>query len=1694
MKLSVSTRWKILLISLNLIILNDGIAQSTKVLPGNGKYSSSSAPQGALRYQRQFYLIDSAEIALSGVNKGLVINSIGFQYAVPQNVKSKGQLKLYLQNTGDRISKSDTGWTVIPNVKNTYYLTGLLAGGYEWQVASNCTSSSAFSSMAGFSITNEACKSPTHLTTRNIGSTTASFSWIKPANAVDSFIVEWSEIDKTVWQKDTTINSTYNATGLAPDKTYKWKVTSLCDRVKDVETSVFTTLSVVGSCASPTSPVVRSKTDTTAVLSWTKAMGAVQYDVWYRRDGTADWNQTFSAADSVTITDLDRGAVYEWQLRTVCGTSLEYGSFVSAASFTTTGTSLCYAPERLYADSATSNAVKLSWDTIPGATSYTLRYRKRESISWSNAIQPMTLVTDSLLYLPDTTGVYTIPFKPDTTFTYTGKSLYVAFEYANAADTLSSMNVALANYQRRYIKDRDGEDSASLLLSFGMSADNALPSTLSSSFLRPETWFNSATLKDSAEVLAVYALGNNALPYSNPTDISALVRNYTTADKEYAVTLNIRNSSNIDVHTEVKNVTVKKDSLLLVSFGSWSPTREGKHSIMVSLPDQAGENVVKNNRRAYEQIVNGSVQSYADSSDAASFTGTDTAKGLVLTKYKMNGCGAVNAVQVYLGPSAVGHSLYAVILKADGTKLDSSDAIIPDEYAVNRYQTFYFTSPVSITSGADFYVGLAQPDSGGYSPVGVQWEGGYTREGAFYRAKMDGSGINDTLAAGRLMIRAEFVAGTNSPEITGNLVLCPGGGSNTLSAKSVTKRFANKVVAFSSEGSSTQFTAADALGTPNVFPQSGFHAAAWMGASAEREYLVLKFPMPDSIDYIDVYETNNPGAIDTIYVKNSKTNKYEAVYTGTAIVSDAPSSVKRVTFPLTAFKVDEIRIALNGAVSGGHNAIDAVSIGKTVTPPSSAAYSWSKKTATGSTSLGTNNSIQVTDPGEYILTLSNAGCTSSATATVAMQNQTLPVITASGPLVFCVGDSILLRSNKTGGNTWSTGATTNEITVKESGNYSVTYNDGTGCTLLTSTITTVTVNAYPVVTIAGNLGICPDAATTLTATATGPLTYTFLWSNGTAIAANEIRAAGTQSVTATDPAGCATSKSVVVVMSPTPQPKISGVLNFCPGSSTTLNTADNFTSYTWSTGAQANSLSVSAIGKYKLTVTNSYGCKGSDSVVVGQFVPPTPTITGSLSICAGFTTLNAGGGFAGYSWSNAQTTPTIKVTEPGEHSVTVTDYNGCKGTASVTTKRASLPPRPGPITTAIQSCNLSGNTFTIAAIPEASHIVWFVPNGATIVSGQGTTSLKLAFDQNFTSGDLVVAASNACGQSGSLVPRVFPINLPPATPSDISGPTTGVCSGQKTYSVPLVDGAASYVWRLPTGVSIKSGQNTNSITVTFASTFVSGNICVKAANACGSSAEKCIAVIGVPDNPVVINGLASVCYKQSNVRYNVEPVPGAKTYTWTVPDKASIISGQGTTAIFVKFATTSGNVTVKANNDCGSSVIVSKSVAVTSCATTRTNLSAEEMADLATRQQLERDVLSSAGNVSKSNSMQLDWTLGEPCIETMSSTNGMYTQGFHQPIVVITKETIVKGTKMKIIAAPNPVSTKLKVSFEAEKEESLILSVRDAAGRTILTRNVRTTDRGIEINMSGLSQGLYILNVQNQQGVMLDNIKLVKVN
>ena len=78
-----------------LMFYSSSFAQKITVLPADGAFSRENSPQGALRYQRQMYLVTAAELLASGLPTASMINSIGFILGAAQDSVTKGKFKVY---------------------------------------------------------------------------------------------------------------------------------------------------------------------------------------------------------------------------------------------------------------------------------------------------------------------------------------------------------------------------------------------------------------------------------------------------------------------------------------------------------------------------------------------------------------------------------------------------------------------------------------------------------------------------------------------------------------------------------------------------------------------------------------------------------------------------------------------------------------------------------------------------------------------------------------------------------------------------------------------------------------------------------------------------------------------------------------------------------------------------------------------------------------------------------------------------------------------------------------------------------------------------------------------------------------------------------------------------------------------------------------------------------------------------------------------------------------------------------------------------------------------------------------------------------------------------------------------------------------------------------------------------------------
>jgi hypothetical protein len=122
----------------------------------------------------------------------------------------------------------------------------------------------------------------------------------------------------------------------------------------------------------------------------------------------------------------------------------------------------------------------------------------------------------------------------------------------------------------------------------------------------------------------------------------------------------------------------------------------------------------------------------------------------------------------------------------------------------------------------------------------------------------------------------------------------------------------------------------------------------------------------------------------------------------------------------------------------------------------------------------------------------------------------------------------------------------------------------------------------------------------------------------------------------------------------------------CAGNSIVLD-AGSHTSYYWSTGATTESITINTSGTYFVSATSAYSCPGMDTIVITVVPNPTVIITsnGPDTFLSGDSVQLDAGVYSSYIWSTGATTETIEANGTNDlNIVTVTDYNGCTGSAS----------------------------------------------------------------------------------------------------------------------------------------------------------------------------------------------------------------------------------------------------------------------------------------------------------------------------------------------------------------------------------------------------------------------------------------------
>ncbi|MCX7743628.1 MAG: T9SS type A sorting domain-containing protein [Flavobacteriales bacterium] len=471
----------------------------------------------------------------------------------------------------------------------------------------------------------------------------------------------------------------------------------------------------------------------------------------------------------------------------------------------------------------------------------------------------------------------------------------------------------------------------------------------------------------------------------------------------------------------------------------------------------------------------------------------------------------------------------------------------------------------------------------------------------------------------------------------------------------------------------------------------------------------------------------------------------------------------------------------------------------------------------------TTSAITVSSSGQYIVTVTNSNnCIAKDTVQVTVHNlPAVPLITSSGPTIFCPGGNVQLTVNSA--DTlyyWNTYATTQSITVANPGTYTVTVTNANNCTRTNS----IVIQHYPqpISSYSNNVNICTGDSAQLFVN--GGVSYQWLPVTGLSNASiSNPKASPTTStqykVIVTGIGGCVDSALINVFVNPLPVVNASATIPTCEGQSLLLfANPSGAGSYSWIgpngfVSATQNpviaSSNISHNGMYIVTATNPGGCFSKDTVIVSGINPsPTIAILGNTNLCLNDTlNLNVVPNGLTYQWTGpngfSATTQSIQINQvnisnAGNYIVQAVNSNGCGATTQTNVNIGG-----GSFTLNLSGSNniCEGNAITINTSPSNLHYYnWTGPGG--YVSTNQNVYISPAQVANSGWYKLVAGYTGNCSYTAK-DSIYIQVNTQPV--AQILNSQNNYCAGD-SVQLTAGSGASNYLWTGPNGF-ISTQQN-----------------------------------------------------------------------------------------------------------------------------------------------------------------------------------------------------------------------------------------------------------------------------------------------
>jgi gliding motility-associated-like protein len=337
----------------------------------------------------------------------------------------------------------------------------------------------------------------------------------------------------------------------------------------------------------------------------------------------------------------------------------------------------------------------------------------------------------------------------------------------------------------------------------------------------------------------------------------------------------------------------------------------------------------------------------------------------------------------------------------------------------------------------------------------------------------------------------------------------------------------------------------------------------------------------------------------------------------------------------------------------------------TLTASGGLTYLWNDGNTTNTYITGNINADSIIS----VIVFNSLGCPDTASFTINVVS--LSAFITSSKDSTCSGDTVKLSGS--GGVTylWSNLSISSTIIVSPAIQTTYTLYTSNGACKDSATATIGIIKPVTATISSGTDSVCPGTADVISLNVSGG-TGTYLWSNGATSSSIMVNDTITTTYTATVSGTCNSVKDTITVkVVPLSKPLINGRVSVCIGEQDTL-TVTGGQKFFWSNGSSSNTYITGAIesdSNIYAVAYNSLNCPDSSKFAITLSPSPTVTVT-STTGCKNSSVIilanaNGNGPFT-YSWSpGGQTGDSITVIDT-IHTYTVSVYNGCTSTSTVT--------------------------------------------------------------------------------------------------------------------------------------------------------------------------------------------------------------------------------------------------------------------------------------------------------------------------------------------------------------------------------------------------------------------------------------------